>query len=75
MFNLMSAVMGIIVPIIWLGVVIYIISLAIRLVKGVERIADILKRKTVFKANLPIHDPSVFGLIPYCVYLFRISGE
>jgi len=45
MFNLMSAVMGIIVPIIWLGVVIYIITLAIRLVKGVERIADILERK------------------------------
>jgi len=43
MFNLMS-LGGILGFIIWLGVIVYIITLAIRLVKGVERIADILER-------------------------------
>ncbi|GBD91125.1 hypothetical protein BMS3Abin04_01850 [bacterium BMS3Abin04] len=43
MFNLMS-LGGILGLIIWLIVIIYIITLAIRLVKGIERIADILER-------------------------------
>ena len=42
---MVSELFGFILPIIWLAVLIFLISLAFRLVKAVERIAEILEGK------------------------------